>query len=254
MDGTVLAVQMYTLRDFLKTPQDIAASMKKVREIGYKAVQISGLGPIEPTELKRITDGEGLTICATHQSWDLLRNEPEKVIEDHSIMDCKVTAIPSLPAEYRNEAGYHRFAKEASAVGERLAKDGITVAYHNHSFEFERFGTETGLGILFNESDPAHLAAELDTYWVQHGGADPIDWIRQMKGRLPVIHLKDMVIQDNKQIMAEVGEGNLNWPGIIEACKEVGVEWYIIEQDTCQRDPFESLAISLRNLQAMGLN
>ena len=51
--------------------------------------------------------------------------------------------------------------------------------------------------------------------------------------------------------MAEVGEGNLNWPSILEAAKEAGVEWYIVEQDTCQRDPFESLSISLRNLRTM---
>lgn len=254
MAGTRLAVQMYTLRDFLRTPQEIAQTMQKVREIGYQAVQISGLGPIDPKELKRITDGEGLTICATHQNWERLRDEPDKVIDDHQLWECAVTAIPSLPGEYRTEAGYRRFAKEASSVGERLGRSGLTVAYHNHSFELERFGNETGLSILFKESDPASLTAELDTYWIQHGGGDPAAWIRDLAGRLPVIHLKDMVMKDNKQLMAEVGEGNLNWPAILEACSEAGVEWYIVEQDVCQRDPFESLAISLRNLQAMGLS
>ena len=56
-----------------------------------------------------------------------------------------------------------------------------------------------------------------------------------------------------QQAMAEVGEGNMNFPAILDACKEIGVEWYAVEQDICQRDPFESLAISLRNLQALGL-
>lgn len=253
MASSQLAVQLYTLREFLKTSEDIAKSLKKVREIGYEAVQLSGMGPIEPEELKRIVDGEGLTVCATHVAWDRLNNETDKVIEEHKLWECDVIAIPSIPSTYRTEEGYAQFAKEATELGKRLAEEGITLAYHNHSFEFERFGKETGLSILFKESDPKYLTAELDTYWVQHGGADPIDWIRKLKDRQRVIHLKDMVIKDNQQIMAEVGEGNLNWPGIIEACKEVGIEWYIIEQDRCQRDPFESLAISLRNLQEMGL-
>ena len=60
-------------------------------------------------------------------------------------------------------------------------------------------------------------------------------------------------MRGREQLMAEVGEGNLNWPAILDACKATGAEWYIVEQDTCQRDPFESLAISLRNLQGMGL-
>ena len=71
---------------------------------------------------------------------------------------------------------------------------------------------------------------------------------------MPVVHLKDMVIQGRReQVMAEVGEGNLNWPAILDACREANVEWYAIEQDICQRDPFESLAISYKNLRAMGL-
>ena len=69
-----------------------------------------------------------------------------------------------------------------------------------------------------------------------------------------MIHLKDMVIHQNgQQIMAEVGEGNLNWPAILDACRSSGTEIYAVEQDICQRDPFESLAVSYRNLQAMGL-
>jgi sugar phosphate isomerase/epimerase len=93
---------------------------------------------------------------------------------------------------------------------------------------------------------------------VQHGGADPAAWIRGLKNRMPVIHLKDMVMMnaDNgvQQFMAEVGEGNLNWQAILDACREADVEWYAVEQDICQLDPFESLAISYRNLQAMGLS
>ena len=57
-----IAAQLYTLREFLKTPEDIAISLKKVKKIGFDAVQVSGLGPIDAAELKKILDGEGL-IC-----------------------------------------------------------------------------------------------------------------------------------------------------------------------------------------------
>ena len=61
-----------------------------------------------------------------------------------------------------------------------------------------------------------------------------------------------MGVNDKReQYMMEVGEGNLNWPLILKTCKASGVKWYIVEQDTCYRDPFESLGISLKNLKAM---
>jgi len=133
-----------------------------------------------------------------------------------------------------------------------LAEAGFVFVYHNHSFEFQKFDGKTGLEILYEESDPQVFFSEIDTYWVQHGGGDPADWIRRLKGRAPVVHFKDMVMGKDGQMMAEVGEGNLNWPAIIEACDYAGVEWLIVEQDICQRDPFESLGISLKNLKAMG--
>ncbi len=255
MTKPVLAAQLYTVREYTRTAQDFAASMKKIHEIGYQAVQVSAIGPIPHQEVKAIVEDLGLTICNTHIPYDRLWNDLDSVIEQHHLWNCRHVAIGSLPAAYREEgeAGYRRFAQEASQVGEKLHAAGLTFSYHNHSFEFERFGKRTALDIIYEESDPRYLQAEIDTYWVQHGGGDPAAWIRRMKGRMPVVHLKDMVIVDRQQVMAEVGEGNLNWPAILDACREAGVEWYAVEQDICRRDPFESLRISYENLRAMGL-
>ncbi len=265
MSKPILAEQLYTVRDFTKNAADLAVTLRKVRDIGYTAVQASAIGPIPHAEVKTMVDDLGLTICNTHIGYEALWNDLGNVIAQHQIWDCKHVAIGSMPAPYREggEDAYKRFAAEASQVGEKLYAAGLTFSYHNHSFEFVRFpyqdGSRTGLDIIYDESDPRYLQAEIDTYWVQHGGGDPIAWIQKMQNRMPVVHLKDMVMstQDDprmgKQWMAEVGEGNLNWPGILAACAAGGVEWYAVEQDICQRDPFESLAISYRNLAKMGL-
>ena len=250
---TKLAAQLYTLREFMKTPADMAQTLKKVREIGYQAVQLSGHGPIEAAELKKMLDQEKLTVCATHVSFEQMRDAPEQVIANHKTWNCTFTAVGSIPKALRNEAGYHSFAKDASAAARRLKQDGLSFGYHNHGFEFEKFGGKTGLEILYAESDPEVFGAELDTYWIVSGGGDPAQWIRNLKTRISHMHFKDMAIKDGQQIRAEVGEGNLNWPEILKACKAAKVQWYIVEQDVCQRDPFESLAISLRNLQSWGL-
>ncbi len=256
MSQLVLAAQLYTLRDYTQTARDFADSMRKVRQIGYSAVQVSGIGPIPPGEVKRIVDGSGLTICNTHIGFDRLTKDLPAVIDEHRLWGCRHVAVGSMPASYRGagEAGFRQFAKDAADVGRKLAAAGLTFSYHNHSFEFVRFGKRTGLDILYDESDLSAVRAEIDTYWVQHGGADPAQWVRRVKGRMPVVHLKDMVIVDDQQAMAEVGEGNLNWPAILGACREAGVEWYAVEQDVCRRSPFESLAISYRNLREMGLS
>jgi sugar phosphate isomerase/epimerase len=83
---------------------------------------------------------------------------------------------------------------------------------------------------------------------------DPAAWIEKCKGRIPAVHLKDMSIKlDRTQFMAEVGEGNLNWPAVLEACRSAGVKHLIVEQDICYRDPFDSLALSLKHLKGWGV-
>ena len=255
MADTVLAAQMYTLREFTKTPADIAASLKKVKALGYDAMQVSAFGEIDTQELKNLADGEGLEICATHTGYERMRDETQAVIDEHLTLECKYPAIGGLPQVYREGGGdgFKRFAHEASGVARKLADAGLTFGYHNHSFELERFGDRTGLQILMEESDPEVFQMEIDTYWIQHGGGDPAEWIRKSKGRADLVHVKDMKMKGREQLYSEVGEGNLNWPAILDACKEAGTKWYIVEQDTCQRDPFESLGISLKNLQGMGL-
>jgi sugar phosphate isomerase/epimerase len=253
MTDSVIAAQLYTLREFTKTPADIAQTLKKVKEMGYHAVQTSALGPIDPKELKKIVDDLALTICATHVAYERLRDDTAAIAAEHILWGCKFPAIGGLPGSYRNAEGFHKFAKEASEVARKLKSYGLTFGYHNHSFELEKFGDKTGLRILYDESDPEAFTSEIDTYWIQHGGGDPAAWIRSLKGRAHIVHFKDMTMKGSTQIMAEVGEGNLNWPAILDACKEAGVRWYIVEQDTCQRSPFESLAISLRNMKKWGL-
>jgi sugar phosphate isomerase/epimerase len=253
MPETMVGAQLYTLRDHLKTPDDIARTLPKVAALGYRAVQLSALGPIEPRRLRQLLDENGLVAAATHVGFERLRDDLDAVVEEHEILGCEYAAIGGLPAEYRSAEGYSRFAKEASEVARRMKARGLTFGYHNHSFELERFNGRVALETLFAESDPEMFTAEIDTYWIQHGGGDPAAWIRRMKQRSPLVHLKDMAVVEGKPVMAEVGEGNLNWPAILTACREAGVRWYLVEQDVCRRDPFESLGISLRNLKTMGI-
>lgn len=260
MSDTVLAAQLYTVREFTQSRDGLARSLEKVAAIGYRAVQVSAIGDVPDPDVKRLAADNGLTICNTHISYDRLRDALDSVIAQHQLWNCRHVAIGSMPNEFRgSESGFRRFAESANAIGDKLAAASLTFSYHNHSFELVKFGDRTGLDIIFDETESRFLGAELDTYWLQHGGADPVAWIDRMAGRMPVVHLKDMIMlpapgdQRPQQAMAEVGEGNMNFPGILAACKRAGVQWYAVEQDICQRDPFESLAISYRNLRALGL-
>lgn len=250
-----VGAQLYSVYKFTQTIEGVAETAKKVARIGYSAVQVSGFGPVDPKEVARIMADNGLTIAATHVAWERLLKDLDAVIEQHVLWRCHHPAIGGLPQEYHGADGVRRFLDELSPVAEKLAKAGMDFSYHNHNHELARFGAKTWLAMLYEQSDPRVLKAEIDTYWIQAGGGDPAAWIRKCAGREPLVHLKDMIVTPGREVrFAEVGEGNLNWPAILQACRDGGVEWYLVEQDNSyDRDPFDSLAISYRNLVAMGL-
>jgi sugar phosphate isomerase/epimerase len=252
----VLGAQLYTVREFIQTIPDIAETLKKVADIGYTAVELAAL-PVGPKEVARLVEDAGLAVAGAHMSWDRFLNELDEVIAEHKMWHCTHAVISGLfSPEYCSLDGLERFLDELGPVAERLAQEGIDFSYHNHNHELMRYGEKTWLEMLYEQADPDVLKAEIDVYWIQAGGGDPAAWVRKCAGRQPLLHLKDMSMGPGReQRMAEIGEGNLNWPAILQAAEDGGVEWYLVEQDRCyDRDPFESLAISYRNLQAMGLS
>lgn len=255
MANSQIGAQMYTLRDHLKTPADIAKTCKRVREMGYEAIQVSAFGPIEPAELAKILKNEGLTCAATHVSLDVMR-DTAKCVDYHKTLGCEYPAIGGFnPGEGNHTVeNYTKFAKDFTTVGDELSKHGLNVGYHNHSRELAKLDNgKTILDTLIDETGKS-VWFEVDVYWITHGGGDPAAWVNKVNGRIPCVHFKDMKVDvTQKQSMCEVGDGNLNWPNIIEACKKAGTKWFLVERDSGDLDPFESLKISYDNMRAMGL-
>lgn len=246
-----VAAQLYTVRDFCKNAADLAATARKVRAIGYTAVQVSGIGATPYAEVRGILAGEGLAVCATHEPAAMIRKEPERVVERLRELGCAMTSYP-YPADvdFANEDQVSALIDDLARAGEILAAAGLTLNYHNHAIEFVRVGGKTILDLVFERVEPRFLGAEIDTYWVQFGGGDPVRWCRKLAGRLPILHLKDYAFTfANKPVFAEIGRGTLDFPAIIAAAEQSGCRWFVVEQDTCPGDPFDSLRISFEYIK-----
>jgi len=245
-----LGAQLYTVREFCKTPEDIRKTFHKVRDIGYKCVQCSGIGLIDPHELNEISMETSLPVVCTHIPYPRLVNELDKVIEEHKIYGCDYIGLGSMPPEYREDAdSVRQFIKEFNKIGDKVSAAGLRLGYHNHSFEFIKLGGKRFFDMLIEETDPKKISFIIDTYWVQHGGGDVCDWLYGLKDRVFMLHLKDMGRNEEGPFITEVLEGNMNFEGIVKAAEEIGVEYYLVEQDTCPGDPFDSLKISFDNLR-----
>lgn len=246
MKRNQVAAILYTLRDYCKTAEDLRETLRKVRAIGYEAVQVSGIGPIDPKIVRELLDEAGLVCCATHENGDVVRKDAASLVEKLKILGCNITAYP-YPAgvDFNDKSSVAALIADLSAAGKVFATAGQTLCYHNHAHEFYR--TEDGIILddIYARTDASTLAAELDTYWAQAGGANPVAYIEKLSGRLPALHMKDYAVgPDGKPFFAEIGHGNLDFKAIIAAAETAGCKWFIVEQDVCPGDPFDSLAKS----------
>lgn len=253
MSKCVIGAQLFTVRQFTKTIEDVAQTLRKVAEIGYKAVQISAFGPVDYKEVAKLVKDYGLVVGATHHGWGEFRDTLDDVIARNKAWGCDHPAVGALPGEYRGLDGIKRFLDEIGPITARLAAEGMDFSYHNHNWEFARLdgpASKTWMDTILELSEGKGLNFEIDTYWVQAGGAEPTLWLKKCAGRMPVIHFKDMCVMPNGEIrMAPIGEGNLDWPGLLKAARAGGTEFAFVEQDlTYDRDPFDCLASSFRYL------
>jgi sugar phosphate isomerase/epimerase len=216
------------------------------------------LGPIEAAELNKILDDNGIRCIVTHRNLDQIR-QTEAMIEYHKMINCPYIAIGHFLGQSKKD--WCSMIDEFNKLGTIYNEHGMQLGYHNHSFEFIPFADnpskinpkDNPMHLLFERFNPS-IWFEIDVYWIAHAGGDPAAWIEKCDQRIPIVHFKDMSMgRDNQQKFCEIGNGNLNWPGIIQACKKSGVQHYIIERDSGEVDPFESFEISLKNMRQMGL-
>jgi sugar phosphate isomerase/epimerase len=253
MKTAQIAVQLYTLRDFTATPGDFLKTLQRVREIGYRAVELAGPAGLLPAEAAKIVRDAGLQICSSHESPQMILENPQKVVDRLGELAITHAAYPWPDGiDFSNANHVENLIAGLDAAGGVLRRSGMKLCYHNHAHEFFQHNGRTVLDDLFARTSPEHLQAELDIHWVQAGGGDPAETCRRLAGRLPLLHVKDYAVTANgERLFAEVGHGNLNIPEILAAAEAAGCKWFIVEQDTCPTDPFECIARSLDYLKGL---
>ena len=247
--------QLYTVREFCRDTESFAETLKKVADIGYEFVQVSGTCAYEAEWLRDELAKNGLKCAITHTAAGAIKNDTDTVIKNHKTFGCGLIGLGSMPPAADGSLDYDGFAAGFRPAAQAIAAAGCFFMYHNHHFEFERDEKGVrGLEKLAEAFAPSEMGFTLDTYWVQYAGGDPAQWLRMLRGRVPAIHLKDMVCVERTQRMAVVGEGNINFGRVLYEAENAGTEFLLVEQDNCNgEDPFECLKRSYRQLAAWGL-
>ena len=229
-----LGLQLYTIRSTMDTAENIRASFKKLRELGYEVGQTAGCA-IDYVEYGKIAKEEGIEICGTHDNYDIMVNDIDRAIANHKALGTTNMGIGGCNAQKDGVAGVEKFIEQANKIADRAYEEGMKFTYHNHSHEFMRLPNgKTMMEMLVEGLDPKKTSFVLDTYWVQHGGADIRRLIERLSGRIDILHLKDMAAyhpETKAPYYTQVGDGNIDMKDIVAHAENHGVKYFVVEQD-----------------------
>lgn len=260
----IIGAQLYTVRAYTQNERDFKDTIQCVAQMGYRTVQISGIGSsIRPEKIREICDEAGLKIVLTHDNAGAERIlfDTDRLIEEHNILGCDYIGLGGMPEKYRTPEWLYHFALDFKEPAKKIAASGKLLMYHNHHFEFGKFCAEGApdaapdkriIEYLMDWFSPEEMGFTLDTYWVQAAGADVCEWIGKLQNRIPCVHLKDMEMVGRDAVMAPVMEGNLNFPGIFRQLENSCCKYALVEQDICRTSPFDCLRTSYNNLAKAG--
>lgn len=244
-----IGVQLYTVRGVL--PKQPAETLKAIRDIGYREIEATyaGLDRIWP-----ILESSGLKPVSIHLDNTLMNAGKEddlaRAIDQAKKWGFAFAVFPYLPpAERGGLEKIRALTDKLNHAGEKCRAAGLRFCYHNHAFEFEPMEGTTGFQVMMDRLDKNLCGFELDCFWVSVAGHDPATLLRELSGRVPLVHLKDklngtpLLYKESvdRSAFKEVGHGSLDWKAILRAASSAGVEHCFVEQDQTPGEPVESL-------------
>ena len=276
----IKAVQQFMLGTVLNSEAQARDTLDRLREAGYDGIELCAfmIRPSGPA-VRLITWAAGMPVGRGGRlDWPrLVREAGLRVPSLHMDLDSLERDIPAAAAQagrfgagyivitgmyrfpYSDERAVRELAGRLTRAGEGLAREGVHLLYHNHNCELQWVNaSQRAYDLLLEETDPAAVGFEFDSYWFTDGGADALEWMKRLGGRMKLWHINDRGTRLSGPAMTpilksdsmELGDGNMDLLPLVEQAKAVQVEAVILEshRNWVERSPVKSFQRSARFL------
>jgi len=257
-----VGIQLYTLRDAMAA--DALGSLKKLSALGYKNLELANYSAgkfygYAPNDLKKIVSDLGMNILSSHtqvEAAGITVANAKKMADDHAELGVKYCVQPWVNEPDRNIESYKKMVGDWNEVGKIMKGVGIQFGYHNHNFEFKNIGGIVPYyDIFMKEMDPDLITMEIDLFWANKAGQNPVEMFKKYPGRFQLFHMKDMHTKQDpffdviKDDVCSVGAGVIDFKTILASKDIAGMKHLFVEDDNQGNGKtFEELEISINNL------
>jgi sugar phosphate isomerase/epimerase len=255
---SAIGVQMYSFRNVI--PEiGMEAVLDRIREMGITEIEGGPPRGMSPEEFRRMVEARGLRIPSTGAGYEQIATDVEAVAAQARALGARYVMVSWIPHQVGQFGLEHaRQAVEVfNTAGRALREHGLTLTYHFHGYELRPHENGTLLDYMIRNTDPEHVAFQLDIFWVHFGGGDVPQILLKYGDRFRTMHLKDMKagIEKNLTGLTDVehnvvlGTGQLDMPAILRVARQVGIEHYFLEDESSR--VMEQLPRSIEYLKSV---
>ena len=245
-----ISVQLYTLR--AEAAANFPSVLERLGEIGFVGVEPAGLHGMPPREFRRLVEAAGMTVSSSHIQAPIGESADEILDAQQEIGATDVVVAFMPPDRFADRDQIFVTADQLNRSHENVKARGMRLGYHNHYWEFStKIDDQPAHALLFEQLDP-EIFAEIDVYWAQVGGAEPVQVVSDLGSRARLLHMKDGPADGPKSPMTAAGGGAVDLAGIAAAAEHAA--WHIVELDRCETDMFEAVEASYRYLVGVGIS
>ena len=233
-----LGVEAYTFRKSF--PISIAKTLDTIKLLGFTEMESGSEGT--PETFRKLCDERDIHIVSLGAGYNQLANSPDSVIRMAKILGAKYVMCAWIP----HKGGIFTIEDANSAVavfnkaGKKLSDSGLIFCYHPHGYEFQPYENGNLLDYLIKNTNATDVSFEMDIFWIQFGGGDPVSLLKKYGNRWKLMHLKDMRKGTVKDLTGgtsvendvPLGTGELDIPAILKEAKILGIEHYFIEDES----------------------
>ena len=250
----IKAVQQFMLGTVLSNEQQARETLAAMKAAGYDGIELCGfmihpigfvvklltkaagmpVGKGGNLDWHKLVQETGLQVVSLHTDLGSLERDAHAVAEEAKSFGTQHVVITGMYRfDYGDEAAMHELAQRLNKAGEALAAEGIHLLYHNHNCELRHVNAEKrAYDILLEETDPAFVNFEFDSYWFTEGGANALAWMQRLGPRMKLWHINDRgtritgsaITPILKTDSMELGTGNMDLDSLMAQALAVEVD------------------------------
>lgn len=238
-------IQVSSFRPVLTTEKEVEFAFSRMREMGCITVQLQWIDPAVSVEfIGEMCRKYRISSVSVQDFYQTVLENRDYYYRLNALTGGIWICVSRIPERLKSREGLDRYMGELREMSRELEQLGQKLCLHPVSADFAPIDGINPVEYLLDNMPELPIC--FDLYHLHKTGRNMAEYLRRYAGRVVMVHFKDYQLNaDGTESLVPAGQGVIDWTGVVDTCRETGVEYAFAEQERWEGDPFIRLKEAL---------